>query len=191
MRWTTEDFTAARKQEQLRRLPLAAMFTALGVLLPQIFHALGLGSTFLPMFLPVLAAALLLPLNLALIVAIVTPSLSWLLTGMPPLSPPMLPLLLIELPVATAVASSCRRGLQLPVLAAVAAAMLSDRVLLWLVIEVVTRVSGLQHPLFGPAVVLAGLPGVVLQLVVLPPAVHLIEQRCPRLALHSLRREYR
>lgn len=191
MRWTTEDYAAAERETRLRRLPLAAMFTALGVLLPQIFHALGLGSTLLPMFLPVLAAALLLPLQLAVTVGILTPLLSWMLTGMPPLSPPMLPLLLIELPITAAVASLLRRRLRLPVIAAITAAMVTDRLLLWLVIETVTRAAGVQHPLFGPALVLAGLPGVILQLVVLPPAVHLVDQRFPSLSVIRFRRPAR
>jgi len=182
MRWTDEDRAAAAREEELRRLPLAAVFTALGVLLPQAFHLLGLGATFLPMFLPVLAAGLLLPLRLTLVTAVITPLLSWLLTGMPPLAPPVLPLLLVELPVTAGVICFLRRSMRWPVFAAVAVAMLVDRVLLLAVLESVTLLAGVQHPLLGPAMVVAGLPGVALQLLVLPPALKLIEARFPHLS---------
>jgi hypothetical protein len=182
MRWSAEDIAAAAREEEIRRLPLAAVFTALGVLLPQLFHVLGLGATFLPMFLPVLAAGLLLPLRLALVTAALTPLLSWLLTGMPPLAPPVLPLLLVELPVTAGIICFLRRGLRWSVLAAAAAAMLIDRLLLLILLESVTLLAGVQHPLLGPAMVAAGLPGVVLQLVVLPPTMKIIEARFPHLA---------
>ncbi|MDT8323829.1 MAG: ECF transporter S component [Bacteroidota bacterium] len=182
MRWTAEDRAAALREEELRRLPLAAVFTALGVLLPQLFHALGLGAAFLPMFLPVLAAGLLLPLRLALVTATLTPLLSWLLTGMPPLSPPVLPLLLIELPVTAGAAAFLRRSLRWPVLAAAAVALLIDRLLLLAILETVTLLAGVQHPLLGPTMVVAGLPGVILHLLVLPPTLKIIETRYPHLA---------
>ncbi|MBR9974277.1 MAG: ECF transporter S component [Bacteroidetes bacterium] len=166
----------------VRLLPLAAMFTALGVLFPQLFHMLGLGSTFLPMFLPVLAAAMLLPQRLALIVGILTPLASWMLTGMPPLSPPILPLMVIELTAVALVAGTLRRGLRWPAIVVVSVAMAADRLLLLLIIEGVSAVAGIRHPLLGPAAVLAGLPGVAMAIIVLPPTVALIESRFPRLA---------
>lgn len=174
---------ATDDRPSVRLLPLAAMFTALGVLFPQLFHMLGLGSTFLPMFLPVLAAGMLLPLRLSLIVGILTPLASWMLTGMPPLSPPILPLLVIELAAVALVSGTLRQGLRWPVMAVVMVAMAADRLLLLLIIEGVSAVAGVRHPLLGPAAVLAGLPGVLLAVFVLPPAVRLIESRFPRLTL--------
>ncbi|MBR9978942.1 MAG: hypothetical protein KFH87_12725 [Bacteroidetes bacterium] len=169
------------REDDIRRIPMAAMFTALGVLFPQLFHLLGLGSAFLPMFLPVLAAAMLLPLRLACTVAVLTPIVSWLLTGMPPLSPPILPLLLIELLAATCLLSLLRLQLRWHVLPAVAVTMLADRVLLYLIIEGVSAAAGVTHPMLGPAVVLVGLPGVLLAVVVLPSAIMLIEHKHPQL----------
>ncbi|HID06761.1 MAG TPA: hypothetical protein EYP10_06395, partial [Armatimonadetes bacterium] len=37
-----------------REIVLAGLFSALGVLLPILFHIVGLGKTFLPMHLPIL-----------------------------------------------------------------------------------------------------------------------------------------
>ena len=174
---------AGTPDEAIRALPLAAMLTALGVLLPQLFHMLGLGSTFLPMFLPVLAAGLLLPPRPVLTVGVLTPLLSWMLTGMPPLSPPILPLMLVELPAAAAVAGLLRRRLRWPVIVAVAGAMAADRLLLFFLIEAVSTAAGVRHPMLGPAAVATGLPGVVLAVFVLPPSIALIERRFPRLAI--------
>ncbi len=167
-------------EDDVRRIPLAAMFTALGVLFPQLFHMMGLGATFLPMFLPVLTAAMLLRMRLALTVAALTPVLSWLLTGMPPLSPPVLPLLIAELTVSAAVISHLRLQRGWRVLPALAVGLLVDRALLYIIIETVTALAGIRHPMFGPAAVLVGLPGIALQLIVIPPAVTLIVRRFPR-----------
>ncbi|MBE0643850.1 MAG: hypothetical protein IH600_07195 [Bacteroidetes bacterium] len=174
---------AVTSEDHLRRIPLAAMFTALGVLFPQLFHLLGLGSAFLPMFLPVLTAGMLLPRRLACTVAVLAPLVSWMLTGMPPLSPPVLPLLLAELTAAACLASMFRRKWRWPVLSAVAAVMVLDRLLLFLIVEAVSSAAGIAHPLLGPGMVLAGLPGVALALLTVPSAVALIEKQHPRLAM--------
>ena len=179
----TSRFDPDADGDRARQLPLAALFTALGVLFPQLFHMLGLGSTFLPMFLPVLAAGLLLPTRLALTVGLLTPLASWMLTGMPPLSPPILPLMLVELPAAALIAGALRRGLRWPVIASVGLAMAADRLLLFVLIEGVSAMAGIRHPLLGPAAVLAGLPGVALAVIVLPPVIAIIETRFPRLAV--------
>ncbi|MEW6756351.1 MAG: hypothetical protein AB1505_36070, partial [Candidatus Latescibacterota bacterium] len=71
----------------LREVTWSAVFAALGMGVPVLFHALGLGPTFLPMLLPVLAAGLSLRPLAAALVGLVTPLLSGLLTGMPPLVP--------------------------------------------------------------------------------------------------------
>jgi len=166
--------------EDIRHIPLAAMFTALGVLIPQLFHLLGLGATFLPMFLPILAGSMLLPWRLTVITALLAPIMSWLLTGMPPLSPPILPILLIELICTAAIASWLRRSLGLPVLISLLIALTIDRAILLGMIHVLTGLLGVQHPLIGPAVVAVGIPGIIMMLVVIPPATAFLEHQYPR-----------
>ena len=178
-----DTYSGGMHVEAIRRIPLEAMFAPLGVLLPQIFHWFGLGSTFLPMFFPVLAGALLLPRALACTVAVLTPLSSWMLTGMPPLAPPILPLLMIELTVSALITSSLHVHLGKSALLSLAAALLADRLLLYGIVEIVTRLAGVEHPLFGPAMVLAGLPGIAMMLLLLPPSVRYINSRFPRLAM--------
>jgi hypothetical protein len=176
-------------EDELRRIPLAAMFTALGVLLPQVFHWFGLGSTFLPMFLPVLTAAMLLPRMLACTVAVLTPVTSWLFTGMPPLSPPILPMLMAELLVSACIASTLRYHQGRSALLALVIALLADRALLFLLVHGVTVFAGVDHPLFAPALVLTGLPGIVMMLLLIPPGIALIDARFPRLAASHIHRK--
>ncbi|MCB2205766.1 hypothetical protein KQI65_13555 [bacterium] len=182
---TQSDHGGTKREMLVRRFPLAAMLMALGVLLPQLFHAIGLGASLLPMFLPVLAGALLLPLRLALNVAFLTPLLSWLLTGMPPLSPPVLPLLLIELPVITVVSGILHRRAGWRPIFSLTAALVIDRILLYGMLLTMTELLGFRHAMLSTALVLLGLPGVVLQLLVLPPAHAFIVRRYPQLEMAS------
>ena len=79
-----------------RQIVLAAMCVAIGVVLPQAFHAIpNAGSIFLPMHLPVLVSGFLCGPLFGAIVGALTPLLSHLIFGMPPL--PVLPGMLCEL----------------------------------------------------------------------------------------------
>ena len=66
-----------------RQLVLAAMFTALGVLLPVVLHPFGIaGQVFLPMHIPVLLCGFIVGWRFGALVVIV-PLISAALTGMP------------------------------------------------------------------------------------------------------------
>jgi len=81
--------------ERTQNLVSSALFIALGILLPVLFHAFGLGSVFLPMFWPVAACGFFVPISFSLYVGILTPLLSYMTTGMPP--PPILYRMMLEL----------------------------------------------------------------------------------------------
>lgn len=68
---------------------LAGLFLAAALVLPVFFHALGLGSAFMPMFYPLALAGFLVAAPLAMITGVSAPLLSALLTGMPPFYPPI------------------------------------------------------------------------------------------------------
>jgi len=72
-------------------------FGAAALLLPIIFHALHLGSLFLPMYLPLVALAFFVPPAPAALTAFIVPLLSGAATGMPPVYPPVAPMMSIEL----------------------------------------------------------------------------------------------
>ncbi|MCS7253646.1 MAG: ECF transporter S component [Armatimonadota bacterium] len=157
-----------------REVVVGGLFCAIGVILPVLFHAVGLGRSFLPMHLPILALGLLTSPLVAACGGFITPLASLFLTGMPPL--PTALLMAVELPVLGASASFFRHRLRLPlllcVISAIAARCLADIVLAY------TFAPLLQLPpgAFGIASILVGLPGIVLQVVAVPPIVLLIER---------------
>ena len=80
-----------------KKIVLCGLFCAIGVLLPQAFHMFGTaaGMTFLPMHIPVLMAGLIIGPVCGLVTGVVSPVLSCLFTGMP--APVKLPFMLFEL----------------------------------------------------------------------------------------------
>ena len=86
------------KENQVKKLVMAAMCVALGIVLPMAFHTIqNAGSIFLPMHIPVLICGLLCGWQYGLICGILAPVLSSLFTGMPPAA--ILPAMLCELAV--------------------------------------------------------------------------------------------
>jgi len=164
----------------LRQIPLAALFAAMGVILPQFFHLVGLGAMFLPMFLPVILGAMILTRRFAFSVAIISPLVSWILTGMPPLAPPVLPVMLIELIVISLLISTIRVHLHKSVWTALIAGIVVDRILLFIIVTLIAPVFGFRHPLFSIALVISGIPGIILQIIVIPLAMRFIQQKFPQ-----------
>lgn len=158
----------------LRRLTLAAVCTALCVVLPIAFHSIpNAGSIFLPMHIPVLICGMICGWPFGLVCGLMGPLLSGILTGMP--GPAYLPPMMVECGTYGLVAGlalkkirtgSVCRDLYLSLIIA----MLAGRV-----------VSGLAKALiFSPGLALSAwitssfltaLPGIVLQLIFLPPVV--------------------
>lgn len=167
-----------------RELALAGLMGALGLLLPIGFHALGWGgSVFLPMHLPVVVAGFLVGPAAAATLGVVVPILSSVLTGMPPLAPPIAPLMAVELAAKAAVASLLYRSLRLPLWAALAAAIVADWVVLALAAWLAAGFFAIEAgPLqYLAVVVVASLPGTILQLLAVPLTVRAVERRVPRL----------
>ncbi len=75
------------KKNRALTLTTTALFLSLGVIFPQLFHALGLGTAFSPMHLPVLLCGLMCGGLLGAIVGFVTPFISSFIFTMPPLFP--------------------------------------------------------------------------------------------------------
>lgn len=166
-------------ERELRQIPLTALFMAAAILLPQIFHLFGLGPTFLPMFLPVFAGAMVLSWKFALVLGLSSPLISWMFTGMPPLIPPVLPVLLLELGTSALLISWLRFHRKKSVWLALILGIIWDRILLLFLVTLIAPIFGLTHPLFSTTLVITGLPGIVLQLLVIPQFVPLVLRRFP------------
>ncbi|KAB8288739.1 hypothetical protein DSM100688_0741 [Bifidobacterium ramosum] len=162
------------------------------VALPQVFHvagaALGLGTmvgqTLLPMHLPVLLVGLLAGPFAGLATGALAPIVSFLLTGMP--MAPMVPFMVIEL-ASYGLFAGLLRGVRLPAavpsplgwLVRLVGAQVAGRVIDALAIAVAVSLLGnttMTVASVGAAVV-TGLPGLVLQWVLVPVIMTVVDRR--------------
>ncbi len=148
---------------------------ALGVLFPILFHIFGLGPVFLPMFVPILTAGFVLPPVPAVLVGIVTPLTSFLLTQMPPVL--ILPLMIIEGFFLAGIPAVFYGTLRWNFWLVLLAALLFDRILLGVLVLFLAPVFHLPPRLSSVYMVLRGLPGVLLNLILVPLFVKWLERR--------------
>ena len=152
-----------------QKMTLSAVFLALGILLPMLFHAIGLGSVFLPMFWPVAAAGYFLPVSLVVFVGALTPVLSFLLTGMPPVAPPMLQVMIPELIILAAVVHLLYRKAGLAIWPSLFFGLIASRAVLFFTAGLLGRVLGLPPKWASVSMLFKSLPGVVAILILVPP----------------------
>lgn len=153
----------------VRYLALTGLFIAAGIVLPMGFHAVGAGKAFLPMHIPVILSGIYLDWPYGLIVGALTPLLSGVMTGMPPF--PMAFTMMAELPIYAVVSNLAYHRLRLGSFGAVFAAASAGRIAYGMAAALLFPVLGLPKvPLFYPVTggLLSGLPGVALQLVMIP-----------------------
>lgn len=172
-------------ENDLKQIPITALFGAVGIVLPQFFHIVGLGATFLPMFLPVMLGSMLLSWRFAMSLAIICPLFSWFLTSMPPLVPPVLPIMILELIAISLVISIIRVHLHKPVWLALLSSIVIDRLILFFIVSFIAPQFGFTHPIFSIVLVLSGIPGIILQIIVIPLAIKLIEKKFPNLRIEE------
>jgi hypothetical protein len=158
-------------QRRTQQLTLSAMFMALSILFPMLFHAAGLGATFLPMFWPVAAAAFLLDSHLAISVGIFAPLLSSMLTGMPPVSPPILHVMVIELIILSGAVSLLYHRTRLGLMWILLIALSLSRMILFFIAMVLAPLFGLPGNFFSASLVSLGLPGVIAIILIVPIVV--------------------
>ncbi|MBN1560180.1 ECF transporter S component [candidate division KSB1 bacterium] len=148
------------------------MFIALAILFPMLFHAVGLGIAFIPMFWPLAAASFLLPTALAVSVGILAPLLSSLLTGMPPISPPILYLMIIELALLTGAISSLYHSTRLGLVWILLISLCLSRLVSFFLVAVVAPLLGLPGKIFSAGLIAQGLPGVIAIIIIVPVAIN-------------------
>jgi niacin transporter len=168
------------KKGKTRQLVYAAICVALGVTLPIAFHGVpNAGSVFLPMHVPVLLCGLLCGWAYGLACGILAPLLSFLLTGMPPAA--YLPSMLCELAVYGLVA-----GLTCSLLPAkkpmislyirLVSAMLAGRIVYGILNALIFQAGDYSFSVFITAAFVTALPGIVIQLVLIPALVRTLEK---------------
>ncbi len=159
---------------RIKNTLLMAVFTGLGIAIPILFHLLGLGSVFLPMFLPLAIGAFFLsPLN-AFIIGFTTPLVSALLTGMPPFYPPVAFVMMAELALFCMLISTIRHRTAMPAIAIMIIAVLFDRALIWIIYSYMMPLFQIHGPAYSLYDLLKSLPGIVILLTAVPAAIPLL-----------------
>lgn len=163
-----------------KQLVFAALCVALGVVLPQAFHAVpNAGNVLLPMHLPVLLCGLTCGWPYGLACGLLTPLLSHLLTGMPPMA--YLPAMVCELAayglISGVLARRIRTGRRsLDLYVQLIAAMLAGRAVYGAMNALVFRAGAYSMELFLTAAFVTALPGILIQLALLPGLVLVLEK---------------
>lgn len=162
------------KMTHIKRMTLSALCVALCVVVPIAFHVIpNAGTVFLPMHIPVLLCGLVCGWQYGLLCGVLGPLVSSVLTGMPPAA--MLPGMMVECGMYGCVGGlmmdHVRTGslyrdlyISLPV------AMLAGRVISGIA-KALILAPGTSLTAWATASFVTGLPGISVQLIVLPPLI--------------------
>jgi len=159
------------------KMVVAGLMVALGLIIPfATAHAFGMpGTVLLPMHIPILLCALLLGPRYGLICGLITPLLSSVFTGMPPMFP-MLPIMIVQLGGMGFVCGLLRQRFRLPLYVALIAGMLAGQVLYAIMFEVLLLAAGEPiRALTVTAAITTGIPGLIIQLTLIPIVIKSIE----------------
>jgi len=163
------------KENQVKKLVMAAMCVASGIVLPMAFHTIqNAGSIFLPMHIPVLICGLLCGWQYGLICGILAPVLSSLFTGMPPAA--ILPAMLCELAVYGLITGICVYGIHtekqiVKIYGSLITAMLAGRIVSGILKALIFNVGEYSFKIFITSSFLTGIPGILIQLIFIPVIV--------------------
>lgn len=154
-----------------KKLVYTAVFLALGILFPMLFHLLGLpGQVLLPMHVPIFLGALTLGPISGFIVGILTPILSSLLTGMPPMIP-MVPIMVFELAAygffAGFLYEKYPKNVFIPLIAAMIIGRIVAGITAWSVFNIF-NMDEINILAYISSSFVKGLPGIIMSLVLVP-----------------------
>lgn len=158
----------------VKTLALTALFIAIGIILPSVFHAFGAGSVFLPMHIPVLLCGLICGPFWGLAAGIITPILSSMMTGMPPAG--ILPSMVCELAAYGFFSGLFIRIIHTPktivnLYASLILTMIIGRVIAGMLNAIVFKAGAYSLTVWISAMFIQGLPGILIQLAIIPASV--------------------
>lgn len=167
-----------------RRITVGALFVALSLLLPQLFHLTGVpqaGNIFLPMHIPVLLGGFVLGPVFGLLIGAISPVLSFFMTGMPPLE--RLPFMIAELAVYGLVSGLMYQTfklyrVRLGTYISLLAAMLAGRLVYALSLVIAGSLFGIKGVGAGAviAAVITGAVGIAIQIAFIPPVIYALRK---------------
>lgn len=158
----------------IKDIVIGGLLLAVGVLIPSIFHNTGIpGNVFLPMHIPVLLGGFLLPPSLAFILGLATPLINFLVTGMPVIFPIGI-IMIFELGFYGLIASLLYRKLRVPNIISLVISMIVGRIVAGGVVYILALLFGakLDPVIFVKAGVSTGIPGIIIQLILVPTLLH-------------------
>lgn len=166
------------KNVSIKEIVLSGLLLATGLILPMMFHMFGMtGPIFLPMHIPVLLGGMIFSTPLALVLGVATPLLSSVFTGMPVIFP-MAVIMVFELGTYGLTASLAVRKLKLNTLSSLLISMASGRIAAGLSAALLVQMFGVKmNPvIFVKSAVITGIPGLIIQLIFIPPMVYAINR---------------
>ncbi len=164
-------------QSKIKNLVGTGLCMALGLILPQLFHAIGAGPVFLPMHIPILLCGLCFGWEYGLICGLITPFMSSILTGMPPLFPIGVGMM-FELAAYGAIAGLLYRKFNLNIYLALIGSMLVGRLVSGIASTFLFGLAGKAYgfQLFLMGAFVTGLPGIIVQLLIIPFLILALEK---------------
>lgn len=133
------------------------------------------------MFFPIALLGFLVPPVTAATVGFVAPILSSLLTGMPPLYPPIAPMMAVEGLILGGTIALLHKRTTLGIYTPLIAAILFQRLVMAITVFLIAPLFHLPSAVFSAGMLISGIPGVVLQIIAVPPLVIYLKPRMQRL----------
>lgn len=170
--------------KEIEKIVLTGLFIAIGVVLAPLFHSAGLGQVFSPMHFPVLVCGLLLGWKYGLITGLLTPLITSFMLQAPPLFP-MATVMSLELAVYGLLSGLIYNKCSLftskiaNVYVALIVAMIAGRIVYGLTYGIlfVLGLSDFAFSTYVTSLFVVGLPGIVLQILIVPAVVMTIERK--------------
>jgi riboflavin transporter FmnP len=167
-----------QRSTAVKNMIVTGMFIAIGIILPFFTsHGFGIpGTLLLPMHIPVLLCGLICGPRWGAMGGAITPALSSLLTGMP--APyPMLPIMIAQLTAMGAASGVLSQKLNRPIYIALPGAVVGGWAVYALVFNALMFAGGAQlQALSAGAAVIRGLPGLAIQLTLIPVLIVALER---------------
>jgi len=163
-----------------KKLVLAALFVALGIVLPMAFHSIpDAGRILLPMHISILLCGIICGFPYGLACGIIVPILSSLLTGMPPFA--ILPSMLFELAAYGTVVSLLMRlkpvkNTYAKIYISLIGAMISGRVLYGILNALIFSAGKYSMTAWLTSAFVTSLPGIAIQIVLIPTIIIVLQK---------------
>jgi len=169
--------------KNIEQIVLAGLFIAIGIILPPLFHSVNLGSVISPIHFPVLLCGLLLGWKYGGICGFITPLFAGIIWGMP--QQPLALIMGLELATYGIVSGLLYKKLRLfknPIANlyfSLIVAMVLGRFVFGAIngILFLLDIWGTGFKVFLTTVFITGLPGIILQILIVPALVITIEKR--------------